>query len=353
MPRQACELIPIQHMGQIGVKNVDIRVHCAEGWMVVVHSGGVGMVSLDVEKLQLGECVDKMSSEIADLKNTIVSKDKQKEHLQRALEDGATLEKSMVDEIQLQHRRAQELELEIERLQENLQRENTEATEGDVNSTLEMQNLMRVLHEHRAQLAEKTKQIDSYKQQIIQSYVQLKLEKCMQALINTAERLEGMPGESQEMLESAFEIAGSLRKLLQDRDKQFANLESTCLSREMEILEVQRKLELTDSTLSVTVGSRDARIRELENTLRAMEREVQDTQQQLQNVEQKIDANDSRAKKLELDLKLTEDDPNPAIIQDLRETKIKIPELFSILAPIRSAFPNSRHFSDGREKQET
>lgn len=75
------------------------------------------MVSLDVEKLQLGECVDKMSSEIADLKNTIVSKDKQKEHLQRALEDGATLEKSMVDEIQLQHRRAQELELEIERLQ--------------------------------------------------------------------------------------------------------------------------------------------------------------------------------------------------------------------------------------------
>ncbi|XP_024397923.1 uncharacterized protein [Physcomitrium patens] len=246
------------------------------------------MVSLDVEKLQLGECVDKMSSEIADLKNTIVSKDKQKEHLQRALEDGATLEKSMVDEIQLQHRRAQELELEIERLQENLQRENTEATEGDVNSTLEMQNLMRVLHEHRAQLAEKTKQIDSYKQ----------------ALINTAERLEGMPGESQEMLESAFEIAGSLRKLLQDRDKQFANLESTCLSREMEILEVQRKLELTDSTLSVTVGSRDARIRELENTLRAMEREVQDTQQQLQNVEQKIDANDSRAKKLELDLKV-------------------------------------------------
>ncbi|XP_024397924.1 uncharacterized protein [Physcomitrium patens] len=242
------------------------------------------MVSLDVEKLQLGECVDKMSSEIADLKNTIVSKDKQKEHLQRALEDGATLEKSMVDEIQLQHRRAQELELEIERLQ----RENTEATEGDVNSTLEMQNLMRVLHEHRAQLAEKTKQIDSYKQ----------------ALINTAERLEGMPGESQEMLESAFEIAGSLRKLLQDRDKQFANLESTCLSREMEILEVQRKLELTDSTLSVTVGSRDARIRELENTLRAMEREVQDTQQQLQNVEQKIDANDSRAKKLELDLKV-------------------------------------------------
>lgn len=53
----------------------------------------------------------------------------------------------------------------------------------------------------------------------------------MQALINTAERLEGMPGESQEMLESAFEIAGSLRKLLQDRDKQFANLESTCLVR--------------------------------------------------------------------------------------------------------------------------
>lgn len=65
----------------------------------VVYSGGVGMVSLDVEKFQFGECVDKMLLEIVDLKNIIVSKDKQKEYFQCVFEDGVIFEKLMVDEI--------------------------------------------------------------------------------------------------------------------------------------------------------------------------------------------------------------------------------------------------------------
>jgi chromosome segregation ATPase len=75
------------------------------------------LTSLGVEKLQLNECLDKMSSEITNLRNTIVTKDKQKETLQRALQDGAALEKSMLDEIEHQNHRAEELEAEIERLQ--------------------------------------------------------------------------------------------------------------------------------------------------------------------------------------------------------------------------------------------
>lgn len=49
-----------------------------------------------------------------------------------------------------------------------------------------------------------------------------------QALKETAERLEGASDESQEKLTSAFEIAGSLRKLLEDRESQFATLEGNC-----------------------------------------------------------------------------------------------------------------------------
>ncbi|KAG0576911.1 hypothetical protein KC19_5G117300 [Ceratodon purpureus] len=242
------------------------------------------LTNLGVEKLQLSECLDKMSSEITNLRNTIVTKDKQKENLQRALQDGAALEKSMQDEIEHQHHRAEELEAEIERLQT----QNAEGTAGEVTSTLEMRNLKQALHEHRAQLAEKTNQIDSYKQ----------------ALRNTAEKLEGVSDQSHEKLTSAFEMAGSLRKLLQERDKQFASLENTCQSREVELADVQRKLEATNSTLQITVGSRDARIRELENMLQAKEKEVQATHQQLQNVELAIDANESRARKLEFDLKI-------------------------------------------------
>lgn len=45
-------------------------------------------------------------------------------------------------------------------------------------------------------------------------------------------------------------------------------------SRETELADVQRRLEATNNTLSITVGSRDARIRELEKLLHAKEREV-------------------------------------------------------------------------------
>jgi len=49
-----------------------------------------------------------------------------------------------------------------------------------------------------------------------------------QALKETAERLEGVSDESQEKLTSAFEISGSLKKLLEDRESQFATLEGNC-----------------------------------------------------------------------------------------------------------------------------
>jgi len=46
-------------------------------------------------------------------------------------------------------------------------------------------------------------------------------------LKDTVERLEGASDESQEKLTSAFEIAGSLRKLLEDREHQYASLEGS------------------------------------------------------------------------------------------------------------------------------
>lgn len=49
-----------------------------------------------------------------------------------------------------------------------------------------------------------------------------------QALKDTADKLEGTSDESQEQLSNAFEIAGSLRKILEDRENQFATLEGNC-----------------------------------------------------------------------------------------------------------------------------
>lgn len=51
------------------------------------------------------------------------------------------------------------------------------------------------------------------------------MDNCFQTLKDTAEKLEGASDESQEQLSNAFEIAASLRKILDDRESQFATLE--------------------------------------------------------------------------------------------------------------------------------
>lgn len=114
--------------------------------------------------------------------------------------------------------------------------------------TLEMRNLKQALHDHRAELAEKTNQIDSYKQ------------------VHLLSLHHGS---------NAFEIAGSLRQLLQERDRQFASLENTCQVRSPPLTRPSPMPSNVPDSLSITVGSRDARIRELETMLHAKEKEVQ------------------------------------------------------------------------------
>jgi chromosome segregation ATPase len=75
------------------------------------------VTTVDVENLQLIDRLHTMSSEVAYLKTTISEKEKQKEGLHRALEDGAMLESSMRGEIEQQHCRCEELECEIQGLQ--------------------------------------------------------------------------------------------------------------------------------------------------------------------------------------------------------------------------------------------
>ncbi|KAG6550919.1 hypothetical protein Mapa_007534 [Marchantia paleacea] len=246
------------------------------------------VTAVDVENLQLIDRLHTMSSEIAFLKTTINEKEKQEEELHRALEDSAVLESSMRGEIEQQHVRADDLEQEINALQKKLQMKNAEDTAGEVHHTLEIQNLGQALKELRIQIAEKNSQLESYEK----------------ALKETAEKLEGASDESQEKLTSAFEIAASLRKLLEERENQFATLEGNCRRRELELGEVQRKLAVANCTLCETVEARDSRIQELESLLTRKHSELQESQQQLQELELILDCKDSRVRKLEYENKL-------------------------------------------------
>jgi uncharacterized protein (DUF2164 family) len=181
-----------------------------------------------VENLQLIDRLHTMSSEIAYLKTTLNEKQKQEDQLHRALEDSTMLESSMRGEIEQQHLHTEELELEVQNLQKKLQVKNVEDTAGEVHYNLEIQNLEHAVKELRIKLAEKTSQIDSYDK----------------ALKETAEKLEGASDQSQEKLASAFEIAGSLRKLLEDRENQFATLEGISRVRHVCLIDTKCSISL-------------------------------------------------------------------------------------------------------------
>ncbi|KAH6558264.1 hypothetical protein KP509_1Z071600 [Ceratopteris richardii] len=247
--------------------------------------------AVDVENLQLIDRLHTMSSEIAYLKMTISEKEKQEDELHRALEDGAFIESSMRGELEQQHIRIEELELNILNLQKKLQSKNIEDTAEEVHHTLEIQNMEQAVNDLQIQLAEKSSQLKSYEK----------------ALKETAEKLEGASDESQEKLSSAFKIASSLRKLLEERENQYANLEGSCRRKELELEELQRKLASANSSFSETLEARDSRIQELESLLTQKHNEIHETQQEMQDLRLALDAKENLVKKLEYEIRLKAD----------------------------------------------
>ncbi|XP_024542541.1 myosin-7B-like isoform X1 [Selaginella moellendorffii] len=246
---------------------------------------------IDVENLQLIDRLHSLSSEIAMLKLTINEKEKQEEDLHRALEDGALIESSMQGELDLQRAHVQELQLELFKLQRKLQKKNIEDTEGEVHHTMATQKLQRALKDLQRQLSDKTLQLNAYEK----------------ALKETAEKLEGASDESHEKLSSAFKIAASLRKLLEDRETQYATLEGTCRRKELELGEVQKKLDVVHSKFCETVEARDSRIHELENLLAQKQAESQEAQTDLQEMKVALSNRECLVRKLEYEIKLKSD----------------------------------------------
>ncbi|KAI5058046.1 hypothetical protein GOP47_0026216 [Adiantum capillus-veneris] len=247
--------------------------------------------AVDVENLQLIDRLHAMSSDIAHLKITICDKVKQEEDLHQSLEDTAVVQSTMRAELEQQHFQIEELELESITLQKKLQSQNTKENVGEVQHALEIEGLEKAIKTLQNQIEEKSSQIESY----------------AKALKDTAEKLEGTSDESQEQLSNAFEIAGSLRKILDDRENQFATLEGNCRRRELELGEVQRKLAASTNSFAETIEARDARIRELEGNLAHKQNEVQESQQEMQDLQMALDAKESLVRKLEYEMKLKSD----------------------------------------------
>ncbi|KAH7445513.1 hypothetical protein KP509_01G012500 [Ceratopteris richardii] len=247
--------------------------------------------AVDVENLQLIDRLHAMSSDIAHLKITICEKGKQEEELHQSLEDTAVIQSTMQAELEQLRLQTEELELQSITLQKKLQCENGNDNDGGVQHTFKVEGLRRTIASLRTQIDEKSNQMEYY----------------AKALKDTAQKLEGTSDESQEQLSNAFEIAGSLRKILEDRENQFATLEGNCRRKELEVGELQRKLTTSNEAFAETIESRDTRIRELEGILAQKQNEVQEAQQEIQDMRVSLDAKDGLVRKLEYEMKLKTD----------------------------------------------
>ncbi|MCO5548057.1 hypothetical protein L7F22_001513 [Adiantum nelumboides] len=247
--------------------------------------------AVDVENLQLIDRLHAMSSDIAHLKITICEKVKLEEDLHQSLEDTAVVQSTMQAELEQQQLQIEELELESITFQKKLQSQNAKENVGEVQHALEKEGLEKAIRTLQTQFEQKSSQVESY----------------AKALKDAAEKLEGTSDESQEQLSNAFEIAGSLRKILEDRENQFATLEGNCRRRELEVGEVQRKLAASNNAFAETVEARDAKIRHLEGILAQKQDEVQESQQEMQDLQLALDAKESLVRKLEYEMKLKSD----------------------------------------------
>ncbi|XP_024518718.1 uncharacterized protein LOC112341925 [Selaginella moellendorffii] len=244
--------------------------------------------TVDIENLHLIDRLHMMSSEIAFLMTRIGDKCKRQDDLQHALEDAAIIESSMRGDLEQKIIRILELEKDANVLQKNLQRKNSEDVAGEVYHALHVQSLEQALRNVQVELSQKSVQVDSYEK----------------ALKETADKLDGTSDESHQKLSSAFQIAASLRKLLEDRENQFAALEGSSRRRDLELQEIQKKLSLSKTTFMDTLEARDTRINELEKLLLQKQSQIEEVQQDTQDVQLAINIQDNCYKKLEYDMKI-------------------------------------------------
>jgi predicted nucleic acid-binding Zn-ribbon protein len=194
-------------------------------------------------------------------------------------EQPATCEKNL---------RIRELQSEIQDLNRRLARNSEQEAEVEVQYEMEKEILEHAVKELTRKLADKTSEAESY----------------ATALRATIQKLDGLADESQERLDSAFDIARSLRTHLQDRKMRIDKLERESCLRETESREARRKSAMAQSNLSKTLDARELRIIQLEDNVYDKDKELLENRKRLEDLRARMNEREKSFEKLESEMDL-------------------------------------------------
>jgi DNA-binding XRE family transcriptional regulator len=194
-------------------------------------------------------------------------------------EQPATCEKNL---------RVRELQSEIQDLKRRLARNSEQEAEVEVQYEMEKEILEHAVKELTRKLADKTSEAESY----------------ATALRATIQKLDGLADQSQERLDSAFDIARSLRTHLQDRKIRIDKLERESCLRETESREARRKSAMAQSNLSKTLDARELRIIQLEDNVYDKDKELLENRKRLEDLRARMNEREKSFEKLESEMDL-------------------------------------------------
>jgi DNA-binding XRE family transcriptional regulator len=194
-------------------------------------------------------------------------------------EQPATCEKNL---------RIRELQSEIEDLKRRLARNSEHEAEVEVQYEMEKEILEHAVKELTRKLADKTSEAESY----------------ATALRATIQKLDGLADQSQERLDSAFDIARSLRTHLQDRKMRIDKLERESCLRETESREARRRSAMAQSNLSKTLDARELRIIQLEDNVYDKDKELLENRKRLEDLRARMNEREKSFEKLESEMDL-------------------------------------------------
>lgn len=184
--------------------------------------------------------------------------------------------------------RIRELQSEIQDLKRRLARNSEQEAEVEVQYEMEKEILEHAVKELTRKLADKTSEAESY----------------ATALRATIQKLDGLADQSQERLDSAFDIARSLRTHLQDRKMRIDKLERESCLRETESREARRKSAMAQSNLSKTLDARELRIIQLEDNVYDKDKELLENRKRLEDLRARINEREKSFEKLESEMDL-------------------------------------------------
>eukprot|EP00898_Chlorokybus_atmophyticus_P005974 jgi/Chlat1/6378/Chrsp44S00450 len=241
------------------------------------------IAELDLDSVQFVDRIQEMASELAALRQEVSEHARRALQQERAAEESSLVEGSLRSELQAARIALQDRAEDIARLQAELREKQDEGTGVAVGQAMERQRNDTYIKSLTTELSSK----------------QAMLESCEEALRDTAERLETAAGQSQEKLAGAFEIAASLRQMLEERQNA---LNAVAASRD-----AQRQATAAMEAMQAAVESRDHRITELEQATAQTQNDLQAAQAKVQEAAVALDRKNGNIRRLEYELQLVTD----------------------------------------------